>query len=145
MNPLGTEALLGLFVGAAIVTWVAGVQLSKATDALDFRLGFGEALGGLILLGIATSLPEIAITASAALQHHLDLAVGNLLGGIAIQTVVLAALDARSPKSRPLSFLVGSLTLVIEGVTVIGVVVLAIIGAQLPASVNAFGVSPASI
>ena len=145
MNSLGTEVMLVLFASAAIVTWVAGVQLSKATDALDVRLGFGEALGGLILLGIATSLPEIAITASAALQHHLDLAVGNLLGGIAIQTVVLAALDARSPKSRPLSFLVGSLTLVIEGATVIGVVALAMIGAQLPASVNAFGVSPASV
>jgi len=31
------------------------------------------------LLGLAGSLPELAITASAALGGHLSLAVGNLL------------------------------------------------------------------
>jgi cation:H+ antiporter len=145
MSSLGAVALLGLFAAAAVVTWVSGIQLSKATDALDRRLGLGEALGGLILLGIATSLPELAITASAAVHEHLDLAIGNLLGGIAIQTVVLAALDARGPKTRPLSFLVGSLTLVIEAATVIAVVVLAIIGTRLPPSVNVAGASPVSV
>ena len=46
--------------------------LSKTTDALDNRFGLGEALGGLILLAITGSLPEIAITASAALAGHLS-------------------------------------------------------------------------
>ena len=77
--------MLLIFAAAAAAVWVAGMQLSDATDVLASRLGLGQALGGLILLAIATNLPEIAITASAALGHNLGIAIGNILGGIAIQ------------------------------------------------------------
>ena len=83
------------------------------------RFGLGEALGGLILLAITGSLPEIAITASAALSGHLDLAVGNLIGGVAIQTLVLVVLDLAAGPQRPLSFLVGSLVPVLEALMVV--------------------------
>jgi cation:H+ antiporter len=80
------------------------------------RLHLGSALGGLILLAIATNLPEIAITGSAALAGQLDVAVGNILGGIAIQTVVLVALDTAGVRPRPpLTRLAASLMLVLEG------------------------------
>ena len=46
-------------------------------------------LGGIILLAIAGTLPELAITVSAASRGNLDLAAGNLIGGIAVQTMVL--------------------------------------------------------
>jgi hypothetical protein len=36
---------------------VARVNLAKATDLPDERYGLGEALGGMILLSIAGSLP----------------------------------------------------------------------------------------
>src|SRR5213592_3890171 len=94
MSGLPTVALVLIFVGAAVAVWVAGVQLSNQTDVLATRLHLGSALGGLILLAIATNLPEIAITVSAALSNNLGVAVGNILGGIGIQTVVLVVLDA---------------------------------------------------
>ena len=50
MSDLGTPALLAIFVGAALATWVAGVNLAKAIDLLDERYGLAEALGGMILL-----------------------------------------------------------------------------------------------
>src|SRR5436305_11596323 len=84
--------LVLVFVAAAAFVWLAGGQLSDKTDILATRLGLGEALGGLLLLAVATNLPEIAITASAALHHQLGLAIGNILGAVAIQTVVLVAL-----------------------------------------------------
>ncbi len=90
--PLWAELLI--FVGSAAVIWVAGIPLSNYTDILADRLHLGQALGGLILLAVATNLPEIAITYSAAASGQLDVAVSNILGGIAIQTVVLVALDA---------------------------------------------------
>jgi cation:H+ antiporter len=98
---LGSPVLLLIFLVAAAATWVAGVALSKTTDALDARLGLGDELGGLVLLSIAGSLPELAITISAAAQGNLPLAAGNLIGGIAIQTMVLLLCDFAVGPSRP--------------------------------------------
>jgi cation:H+ antiporter len=92
--------VLGFAVGAAAV-WFAGVRLATTTDVLSKHLGFGEALGGAILLAVATNLPEIAIVITAALAHNLGIATGNILGGIAIQTVVLALLDGFGVRDRP--------------------------------------------
>jgi cation:H+ antiporter len=141
---LDTPLLVLVFVAAAVATWVAGIYLSNTTDALDVRFGLGEALGGLILLAITGSLPEIAITASAALSGHLELAVGNLIGGVAMQTLVLVVLDAVSGPPRPLSFLVGSLVPVLEALMVVVVLGTILGGAALKSSANLFGASPSS-
>ena len=79
MENLSILALVGIFLGGAIATWIAGIYLSRATDALDFRWKLGDALGGMILLSVAGSLPEAAITISAAAQHNLPLAAGVAL------------------------------------------------------------------
>ena len=47
--------LLALFAGAASIIWYVGIKLSDTTDVLANRLGLSEALGGLILLAIATN------------------------------------------------------------------------------------------
>lgn len=94
MSGLALPVLVAIFAASAAAVWIAGVRLSNTTDVLATRLGLGEALGGLLLLALATNLPEVAITASAALSHNLGIAIGNILGGIAIQTVVLVLLDA---------------------------------------------------
>lgn len=143
---LGTPALLAIFAASAAVIWVAGVKLSNATDVLSRRLGLGEALGGVILLAIATNLPEIAITASAAWSGNVGVAVGNILGGIAIQTVVLVALDwFGTGDGPPLTYRAASLTLVVEGLLVIAVLAVAIMAAQLPADLVAARMTPGAV
>lgn len=144
MGSLSTAVLVLIFVGGAAAIWAAGIYLSKSTDSLDVRFGLGEALGGLILLAVTGSLPEIAITASAAISGHLDLAVGNLIGGVAVQTLVLVILDFAAGRQRPLSFLVGSLVPVIEALMVVVVLATVLAGAALPKSTNLFGASPTS-
>jgi cation:H+ antiporter len=132
---LSLPILLLLFLAGAVAVWLAGIQLSDTTDVLSTRFGFGQALGGLIFLAIATNLPEIAITASAALAHNLGIAIGNILGGIAIQTVVLVILDAFGLRKKDaLTYRAASLQLVLEGVLVVAVLVIAIMGTQLPKS-----------
>ena len=146
MGGLASPFLLLIFLAAAAATWMAGVALSKTTDALDTRLGLGDELGGLILLSIAGSLPELAITVSAAAQHDLQLAAGNLIGGIAIQTMVLLICDVAVGPERPLTYLVGALTPVLEGLLVILVVAGVEMGALLKPSTAIGGrVSPASL
>ena len=93
--------VLILYGAASVATWGAGIELSKSTDELDRRLGIGDALGGMVLLAIAGSLPELAITVSAAASGHLDLAAGNLIGGIATATMVLVLCDLFA--ARPLT------------------------------------------
>lgn len=129
---LGLAPLVLIFAAAAAAVWVAGIYLSRTTDVIDLRLGLGEALGGAILLALATNLPEIAITTSAALAHSLGIAIGNILGGIAIQTVVLVVLDISIGKESALTTRAASLVLGLEGLLVITVLAISIMGAQLP-------------
>src|SRR4051812_36194098 len=143
---LSSALLLLIFLGGAGATWAAGTMLSKTTDALDARLGLGEDIGGLIFLSIAGSLPEVAITVSAAAQGNLGLAAGNLIGGIAIQTMVLLICDFATGPSRPLTYLVGRLTPVLEGLHVVMVVAGVEMGSLLKPSTAIGGVvNPASI
>lgn len=145
MESLGTPAVLIIFGVAVAITWIAGVFLSDATDGLDDRFHLGSALGGMLLLGFAGTLPEIAITVSAALNDNLDMATGNLLGGIAMQTLILAFLDLTSKRAQPLARLSDAVEPMVEALLVILLVALALTGPLLDADATIGPVSPASI
>lgn len=146
MSGLSVWLLLVIFVAAAAVVWIAGIQLSKQTDVLSSRLHLGSALGGLILLAVATNLPELAIVVSAAAAHNIGVAVGNVLGGIAIQTVVLVVLDAVGIRgNRPLTYRAASLVLVLEAMLVVAVLAVVVAGSQLPAKLIALRLAPAPV
>jgi cation:H+ antiporter len=143
---LSTPLLVVVFVAGAAATWGAGVRLAAVTDKLDARFGLGEELGGILLLAFAGTLPELAITVSGAARGNLDLAAGNLIGGIAVQTMVLVPCDFASGAKRPLTYLVGRLTPVLEALAVVLVVSVVLMGALLRPATSIGGVvSPASI
>lgn len=146
MSSLGLPLLLLIFVGAAAAVWVAGIKVSQTTDALSSRLGWGKAIGGLVALAIVTNLPETAIVMSGAFRGDLSLAVGNILGGIAAQTVVLALLDRFGPRGRgPLTYRAGSISLVLEGLLVIGILALVVAGTQMPKDAIALRLTPVAV
>jgi len=143
---LSLPILLAIFGISAVAVWFAGIKLSGAADILTTHFKLGEALGGMILLAIVTNLPEIAITVSASLQNNMELAIGNILGGIAIQTVVLVLLDVFGlGKQAPLTFRAASLVLVLEGIMVITVLTLVVVGNQFSTSLIFLGVSPIEV
>ena len=75
--------------GLAVVTPL----LVVATEALAAETRLSVAFVGTLLVGVMTSLPELAATVSAVRLGALDLAVGNVFGSVAFNMVVLLLLD----------------------------------------------------
>lgn len=60
---------------------IAGSQLLlKGAVGIAQIMGVSEAVIGLTLVAVGTSLPELTISVVAALRRHADVAVGNILG-----------------------------------------------------------------
>lgn len=74
--PMMLLALLG-----GLLLLVGGSRL-LLTGAVGIAEGFGvpEALIGLTLVAVGTSLPELAVSLLAAIRKHADVAVGNIIG-----------------------------------------------------------------
>ena len=120
MSLYGNTVLLIIFIVCAALIWVFGIKLSKSIDQIVNHYGWGEAIGGIVFLAIITNLPEIVITAVAAYKHDYDIAVSNILGGIAIQTAVLVLIDIYGVgRKAPLTLKGHSKVLLFEGLTVI--------------------------
>jgi cation:H+ antiporter len=78
--PLWGNAVI--FLVAAALIWNAGTRLEHYANTISERTGLGQAFTGVLLLSVATSLPEVATTITAAgLLNNATLAVYNLLGG----------------------------------------------------------------
>jgi len=77
---LGLPASLGWAIGGLLLL-LGGARL-LVTGAVGIALDFGisEAVIGLTLVAIGTSLPELTVSLLAAMRKQVDLAVGNILG-----------------------------------------------------------------
>jgi cation:H+ antiporter len=94
-----TEVVVA-FIAVSAVILFAGVRLTAAADKIADRTGLGEALVGSVLLGAATSLSGLTVSVTAASAGLAELAVSNCLGGIAAQTLFLAAADLAYRKAN---------------------------------------------
>ncbi|HEV7251733.1 MAG TPA: sodium:calcium antiporter [Mesorhizobium sp.] len=65
---------------AAGVILVAGFFLAQSGDALAQQTGLGSSLAGLVLVGFATSLPELSSIVAALRLKRYQLAVGDIFG-----------------------------------------------------------------
>jgi len=138
-----TLLVLLIFVVSGLIIWISGIRLTLALDTMSKHFNFGEAIGGMIFLAFVTNLPEIAITGIAAFNGHTEIAISNILGGIAIQTVVLPLIDRFGVgKKHPLSYKASSIGLILEGVMLCFILALVIMGKQLPPSLLLFHANP---
>lgn len=81
------------FVVAAAVILFAGVALTDASDIIAVETGLGRTLVGSIMLAVATSLPEVVTTSTAARLGKIDMAVGNVFGANMLNMFILSLMD----------------------------------------------------
>ncbi len=80
-----------VFIGVAalaVTIFAARLLLNGALD-LGERFELGEAFLG-VMLGVGTSLPELATTLAAVRRHESDLVIGNVLGSNLFNSLAVA-------------------------------------------------------
>lgn len=90
--PLGPMVLR--FAGAALLILVAAPRFAHAANDLAIITGLGTTFIGTWLVGMATSLPELATSIAAVRLGAYDLAAGNLFGSNAFNMSLFVVLDA---------------------------------------------------
>jgi cation:H+ antiporter len=124
-----------VFIACVFLLWFFCNKLSDIVDFIDQEFKLGNAFGGTIILSVVTNLPEIAITINGAINGNTDLAIGNILGGIVIQTFLLVIFDFSARKQKkPLSTLTSSKTSLLQGLFLIVILATVVIGRQMKES-----------
>jgi cation:H+ antiporter len=138
---LSVPANAALFFAAAAVVWVAGTRLAHCADGIASATGIGREFLGMLLLGGVTSLPEVAVGVTSAMQGTPALSVNDVLGSAAINVVILAVADAASGREA-LTSKQGSPVVMLQGV--LGIVLMSIVmGAVVAGDVPVLGIGVA--
>jgi cation:H+ antiporter len=148
MRPIDFQSLPiwtngAVFVAAAVVVWLAGTRLAHYVDAVGRRTELSQAFLGMVLLGVATSLPELATTVTGSLIGNAQLVTGNLFGGVSLQIAVLALVDLVAVKGA-LTYVTPQPVLLFQGVMLILLLAVALAGAAVgePLSILGLGMTP---
>ena len=92
----------GLLVAAGMAgLFVGGQWIVEGASVMARALGMSEALIGLTIVAVGTSLPELATSAVAAYKKQADIAVGNIVGSNIFNIFWILGVSAII---RPLSF-----------------------------------------
>ena len=139
--PIGVN--LAIFGAAAAVVWVAGSRLAGYADGIATKTNLSRAFVGVVLLGVTTSLPEVATTITGALIGNVQLVTANLFGGVALQVAVLAIADAVAVKGA-LTYFAPNPVLLFQGVMLLLLLALALAGAAAgePLAIAGLGLTP---
>jgi len=144
VSPGGSGPYLVFAIAAIGVGW-AGSALAARADSLAERTGIGRFLAGALLLGVTTSLPELATTVSAASRGAGALAGNNLLGAISLQIALLALVDMLALQRRALTSFSPHAGLLLHAVFLILLLALATLALVAPDVAIGGRVSPWSI
>jgi cation:H+ antiporter len=90
---LGIKHLVYFVLGAALLYLGARYLVSSLLE-ISVMLGLGEAVISFLLLAVGTSLPEISTSVISARAGRGEIAVGNVLGANAINSLVVLGISS---------------------------------------------------
>ncbi|MGE0191160.1 MAG: sodium:calcium antiporter [Planctomycetota bacterium] len=137
-------ANLVVFTVAAGAVWLAGTRLATRADQLARAAGWNQALVGAVLLAGATELPEVVTSLTAAGMGNAPMAVNNLFGGVVLQTALLAVADF-TVRGGSLTFFAPDTRLLLQGLTLILLLALALAALALGEQISYAGVGASSL
>lgn len=83
-----------LFIAGAALVVLGADWLVDGASAVARRSGLSEYVIGATIVGIGTSMPEFVVSAIAALQGNADIAIGNVAGSNAFNTLLILGVTA---------------------------------------------------
>ena len=79
-----------LFVAMGLAGLALGADITvRGAVFIGERVGLSEAVIGLTIIAIGTSLPELATCVAAAIKGHHDISIGNLVGSNVFNTLLV--------------------------------------------------------
>ncbi|WOR14744.1 calcium/sodium antiporter [Hyphomonas sp. FCG-A18] len=87
-------SLYAITLGGLILLALASDSLVRGAMSFSRRLGLSPLLAGIFVVGFGTSLPELTISVSAALEGQPGIALGNLVGSNIANIWLVLALPA---------------------------------------------------
>ena len=89
MEKIGVgKAIFYLTMGLLILV-ISAEALVQAASNVALQLGVSEAIIGLTIIALGTSLPELAAVVTAVLKGHDNLAIGNIIGSNILNFLVV--------------------------------------------------------
>jgi len=92
-HDISTRRTYLTFAASALIVVAAGVWLGSIADRISDETGLGRSFVGALVLGVSTSLPEIAASVTSVRIGAIDLAIGNVLGSNLFNVALLAVYD----------------------------------------------------
>ena len=82
-----------LVIGFVLLVWGAD-KFVEGASALARKMGVSPLLVGLTIVAFGTSMPELAVSVTAALRGANEIAVGNVVGSYSICSLLPAFLPS---------------------------------------------------
>jgi cation:H+ antiporter len=118
------QAILVILIGFTLLAWSAN-RFVNAAAAFARHLGISPLIVGLTIVGFGTSVPELVISAIAALDENTHLAIGNAIGSnIANIGLVLGFTAVIAPMTIASSILKREYPLMLAAMALVFVVLL---------------------